>query len=164
MSWLSRTKNAFVNLVAGQPADTQIVLNPTTPIEKLMNAAAPPLLQAAAKAPGANNAAATIASLQQVIHAGGPSAAGVQTLVETLERDSGVAAKAFINAEIGPALGGLADLGAQALAAAAIGEISQFKNVPAQTIADALDNFLDGLKSTTAPAPAAPAAAPVAAS
>jgi len=145
MSWFSNAKNAFLSMVEGKSASTNIIDNPTTPLEMTVNAAASVLLPAAA-ALTPNSVAVPMEALnavaQDLTH---PASASPAVVATQLGASAKTSVQNFLTSEIGAGNTQLADAGLQALATFAISAMSSSSNKTEQQIAIALDGFTAAL-------------------
>jgi hypothetical protein len=167
MSWFSRAENAFINLVTGKPANLNIILNPTTPVEQAVNGAAAVILPLAAALPGAAYAASTASSIQAVVNgvegvpvapaAAAQASTALGGLTTTLGTQAAIAANKYLSEQVGTSNTQLADAGLEALAAAAITMMSTSKSVAVEDIATSLSGLVQGFAAQSAASAAAPA-------
>jgi lysozyme len=144
MSWVSRIKNAFINLADGKPANTQIVQNPNTTLEHLLNATASVVLPVAASMPGASTAAVAASDVSAVIASPPNPQAAVTNLTQTVGTLAKSKVDSFLTQEVGQAGTEFADASLEALASAAIKAMSTSNNKTEADVASALSEFLTG--------------------
>ena len=159
MSWLSQAKNAFLNLLEGKTASTTIVENPTTPVETAINAAATIVLPAAAAVAESTGAAAPAAATIEIASnlindASHPASVATGDFLTTLGTEAAAAATGFLTTKVGALGTEMTDAGAQALATAAVAQMSGSSNKTEEEIAAGLHEFLTGFFGTPAAAPA----------
>jgi len=153
MSWLSRAENAFINLVDGAAANTNLIANPTTPVEGAINAAAGVVIPLLAKIPGSNIVAAGITDADSLVAAleGKANPAqitqannAISGVTTTLGTEAAMAVNSFLIQKVGTSSTAMVDSGAEALATAAIAMMSQSSNKSVDEIAQALSDLVAG--------------------
>ena len=171
MSWLSRAEHAFINLVSGAPANTNVIPNPTTPVESAINAASSFVIPLLSHIPGSNLLAAGITDVDTLIAAlEGKATPAQQTqassvisgVTTTLGTEAAMAVNTFLINKVGTTNTALVDSGAEALATAAIAMMSQSSNKSVDEIAAALSGLVSSFASNSATITVNPPASPAA--
>lgn len=154
MSWFSRIEGNLARLATGNKATLPIINNPTTPLEKSINAAGAVILPVAAAIPGVGNAAISAAAigqaLDQVKATATSGADPVSGLMAVIGQGAHSALDDFLTNHIGVQATGFTEDALKTVAVIALSRLQAAQGTSPNAIGSALSDMLKGFATPAA--------------